>query len=103
MTKPQQSNDLMNLYAKEYEKSTGSKLRLNRNTAKWAARDIIDSFGYDECINAVNWYFSVKDSGYDWNWFVNNTEKLLEARQDYNDDLEFRKQMRQKAKEWLSE
>jgi hypothetical protein len=75
---------------------------LNRNTAKWAARDIIDSFGMDECLSAIDWYFNVKPSNHDWTWYANNVEKLLEARDDYTEDVKLRKERLLKAKEWLS-
>jgi len=103
MTAPKLSTDLMNYFAKSYESSNGSKLRLNRNTAKWAARDIIESFGYDECVSAIDWYFFVKQSGHDWNWYVTNAERLLEARDEHVKDKEFRKINRQKALEWLND
>jgi hypothetical protein len=102
MSTPKLSTDLMSYYAKSYENKNGVKPRLNRNTAKWAARDIIDSFGMDECLSAIDWYFNVKPSNHDWTWYANNVEKLLEARDDYTEDIKLRKERLLKAKEWLS-
>jgi hypothetical protein len=56
----------------------------------------------DECLSAIDWYFNVKPSNHDWTWYANNVEKLLEARDDYTEDVKLRKERLLKAKEWLS-
>jgi predicted AAA+ superfamily ATPase len=94
---------LIDYYVKSYESTHGNKPLINRNTAKWAARDLIDSFGLHESQRAVDWYFYVKDSGHDWIWYTNNVEKLISARKQKEDDDKARKVAREKARVWLSE
>ena len=98
-----QGNSLIGYFVSSYEKNNFAKPLVNRNTAKWAARDIIESFGYDECKGAVDWYFRVKESGHDWNWYANNVERLISARQEHERDAIIRRENRKRAKAWLNE
>lgn len=94
-------HELINYYHSLYVSHYNTTPLINKSTAKWAARDIIDSFGFDECVKAADWYFAVKDSGHDWNWYCNNVERLIVARRDKEKDDEQRRIGRKKAKEWL--
>lgn len=98
-----QGSSLIGYYVSSFEKKHFARPLLNRNTAKWAARDIIESFGLEECKAAIDWYFMVKDSGHDWNWYANNVEKLIVARQEKQRDDSIRRENRIRAKAWLNE
>lgn len=98
-----QGNSLIGYFVSSYQKNNLTKPLVNRNTAKWAARDIIESFGYDECKRAIDWYFYVKDSGHDWNWYANNVEKLISARHENEEDAKIRRENRKRARAWLNE
>lgn len=95
--------EIIEYFSDAYQLKYGFKPKINRNTAKWAARDIVESFGIEDCRNAVDWYFKVKDAGHDWSWYANNTEKLIVARsQKIQDDMS-RMVAREKARAWLNE
>ena len=98
----QQGHTLLNYYIASYQKAYNARPMINKNTAKWSARDVVDSFGLDECKKAVDWYFTVKDSGHDWNWYSNNVERLIIARKTKEQDDEQRKITRMRAKQWLA-
>lgn len=98
----QQGHTLLNYYIASYQKAYNARPMINKNTAKWSARDVVDSFGLDECKKAVDWYFIVKDSGHDWNWYSNNVERLIVARKTKEQDDEQRKITRMRAKQWLA-
>lgn len=98
----QQGHTLLNYYIASYQKAYNARPMINKNTAKWSARDVVDSFGLDECKKAVDWYFAVKDSGHDWNWYSNNVERLIVARKTKEQDDEQRKITRMRAKQWLA-
>lgn len=98
-----QGNSLIGYFVSTYEKNHLKKPIVNRNTAKWAARDIIESFGIEECKKAIDWYFYVKDSGHDWAWYANNVDKLIVARRNQEEDNKIRKHNRERAKAWLNE
>lgn len=95
--------EIINYFSNAYEEKYQSKPKINRNTAKWAARDIVESFGIDDCCRAVDWYFYVKDTGHDWVWYANNVEKLIAARNEKIKDDEARRVARERARVWLSE
>jgi hypothetical protein len=95
-------NDLISYYSLKYSSVYGNKPLINKNTAKWAARDLVESFGFDECQKAVDWYFHVKDRGHDWSWFTLNMEKLYQARKDKERDDQERKINRSRARAWLN-
>ena len=98
----QQGHTLINYYISHYTSRYEAKPLINKNTAKWAARDIVDSFGLEDCKKAVDWYFSVKQSGHDWSWYCNNVERLIVARKDKEQDDYQRKITRMRAKQWLA-
>jgi hypothetical protein len=97
-----EGNELINYFTVKYQDQYKTRPIINRNTAKWAARDLVDSFGINECLHAVDWYFYVKQEGHSWNWFVNNMEKLYNARFEKLKDDEQRKVNRARARAWLN-
>lgn len=103
MATPQESNKLMSLFNAKYKQTFGKTYRLNRNTAKWAARDIIDSFGYDDCAAGMEWAFRVRLDEFTWEWFAGNIDRLLAAKQIAERDEQARVDRRKRAKEWLNE
>lgn len=98
-----QGNSLIGYFVSSYEDRYAKKPLVNRNTAKWAARDIIESFGIEECKKAIDWYFYVKDVGHDWTWYANNVDKLIAARKNKEQDDIIRQQNRRRARAWLNE
>lgn len=95
--------EIIDYFSKAYESKHGSKPKINRNTAKWAARDIVESFGIADCRHAVDWYFQVKDAGQEWSWYANNVDRLIDARNQKIADDEARRVAREKARAWLNE
>lgn len=102
MTDIQLGHSLISYYVAAYKNRYKVNPMINKNTAKWAARDIIDSFGFDACKDAVDWYFYVKDSGHEWSWYVSNVEKLIVARKEKEIDDRMRQENRQRARAWLN-
>lgn len=97
-----EGNELITYFNAKYLERYNSRPIINKNTAKWAARDLIDSFGIDTCLLAIDWYFYVKSEGHSWNWFTNNMEKLVVARLEKSKDDEQRKVNRARARAWLN-
>lgn len=94
---PRQGTELMTFFAK----TTGA--RFNRATAKWAAREMIESFGVQSCRDAVLWYDKTcRQSGKpaEWNTFVRVAEECIKASEAYTKDVEHRRELRQSANEW---
>lgn len=75
---------------------------LNKYNEQWAADALLESFPYDQILESMQYYFSINQRP-TWKGFANNVDRLLQSMQAKKDDEEFRKEMRQKAKEWLSE
>ena len=92
---PKQSTELMTYFAK----TCPSAPRFNRATAKWAARDLIDSYGMDTCRKAIQWYGRVNRSP-DWNGFIRSADACVREMELYNADKEKRRKFRSIADEW---
>ena len=75
---------------------------LNRYKEQWAADDLLESWDDPQIYDAMEYYFKVNNTP-SWKGFCNNVDRLLQSMQAQKEDAEFRAQMRQKAKEWLSE
>jgi hypothetical protein len=90
---------LMNKFKKKLQES-GKSQDINLFSQQWAADAMIDSYGYDQCLEAIEYYFSISASP-DWTWFAYNSEKVIQSRRQDNEDRELRKKLRAGAKKWL--
>lgn len=94
---------LASLFVKEfrtaYKKTTGKEVSLNLYTEKWAAKDIIESYGYDECMIGMKWYFKVARV-YDWKIFIKNVGAYIDAANSATKDRQDRKSANERANAW---
>jgi hypothetical protein len=93
---------LLSRYAKLHTKHYEERVTLNLNVEQWAADALIESYGMPECYDLLEYYFSVSPSP-NWKYFANYADKIIDARQQYQKDLQERAERRAKAKEWLNE
>jgi hypothetical protein len=93
---------LLSRYSKFHTAKYEQKPSLNLNVEQWAADALIESYGIGKCYDVLEYYFSVAQSP-TWNYFAYNTEKILQARLDKEQDQKEREERRRMAKEWLSE
>lgn len=75
---------------------------INKYNEQWAADALLESFDYDDLLKAMNYYFSV-NSRPTWKGFANNADRIFQSMKAKKEDDDFRAEMREKAKEWLSE
>ena len=94
-----QANELLTFFSAQHKSKLGKPAFMNRAVAKWAARDLIESFGLDDCKKAVVWYFRVSKRN-EWTNFVNVAGTCItESNSVYNDE-EKRARNRRVANEW---
>jgi hypothetical protein len=93
---------LLSRYSKFHTIKYEQKPNLNLNVEQWASDALIESYGIHDCYDLLEYYFDVS-SNPSWKYFANYADKIIDAREQYKQDLIERKQRRQKAKEWLSE
>lgn len=101
MTNKQQKFALLTKFRKNL-KLKGIDDSMNIYAEQWAADALIQSYTLQGCYDLVEYYFAVSSSP-SWKWFVNNADKIYKAKKAREDDDQYRKQMRKKAKEWLGE
>ena len=75
---------------------------LNKYNEQWAADALLESFTFDQLKTAMEYYFKINQRP-TWKGFANNADRLLQSMQQQQQDLDFRREMRMKAKEWLGE
>jgi hypothetical protein len=93
---------LLSRYSKHHTARYEQKPSLNLNVEQWAADALIESYGMPALYDLLEHYFNVAQAP-SWNYFAYNAEKILQAKQDkQQDDIE-RAERRRMAKEWLSE
>ena len=93
---------LLSRYAKLHTKHYEQRVSLNLNVEQWAADALIESYGLPECYDLLEHYFSVAQTP-TWKYFANYADKIIDAREQYLQDLKERAERREKAKEWLNE
>lgn len=93
---------LLSRYAKLHTKHYEERVTLNLNVEQWAADALIESYGMPECYDLLEYYFSVSPNP-NWKYFANYADKIIDARQQLQQDIKERAERRAKAKEWLNE
>lgn len=93
---------LISRFEKHCKMNNVSIAPINKYNEQWAADALLESFEMDELYSAIEYYFSINPRP-SWKGFANNADRLLQSMQAKKEDQEFRAEMRQKAKEWLSE
>jgi hypothetical protein len=86
------------LYTQRYER----KSNMNLNVEQWAADGLVESYGISQCYDLLDYYFGIAQDP-TWNYFAYNAEKILNGKLEVAEDIKQRAELRQKAKEWLSE
>lgn len=90
---------LMNKYKKRLL-DIGKNSDMNMFAQQWAADALIDSFGYDTCLEAIDYYIKINSSP-DWQWLTYNMDKVIQSMRMEQDDLKIRAALREGAKKWL--
>lgn len=98
-TKAKQASELISFFKQEYVKHTGHSPVLNIVKEKWAARDLIESFGLEDCKRAVEWYFRV-NKRYDWKTFTYIVDICITESKSVENDAIKRRKYRSIAQEW---
>jgi hypothetical protein len=93
---------LLSRYAKLHTKHYEQRVTLNLNVEQWAADALIESYGMPECYDLLEYYFGVAQTP-TWKYFANYADKIIDAREQYEQDIKERAERRAKAKDWLNE
>ena len=93
---------LLSRFNKHYQNKYGIKPTYNLWAEQWAADALIESYGLQDCYNLLEYYFESAQKP-DWKYFSNFAHDIIVAKQNYELDIQERKQRRQLAKKWLSE
>jgi hypothetical protein len=94
-----QASELISLFREEYKQHTGHLPLLNIAKEKWAARDLVQSFGIEDCKRAVQWYFK-SSKRYDWKTFTYIADQCVSESKSVEEDIAKRRKFRKIAKEW---
>ena len=86
------------LYLQRYEQ----KSNMNHNVEQWSSDALIESYGISQCYDILEYYFSIAQEP-SWNYFAYNTEKIINGKNEVEQDKKDRQERRKLAREWLSE
>jgi len=74
---------------------------INDFKEQWAADALIESYGYDNCLDALDYYIRINDAP-NWSWFSYNIDKVVAAMEARDEDDRIRQLLRKRAKEWVN-
>jgi len=94
---------LMTLYQNLYTEKYKKPATLNKFREKWAMQDVIDSVGLDKAIDLMNYYFSLEKFGHPLQFFYYNFDKMENARNELQKDIETRRLLRENTKKMVEE
>lgn len=75
---------------------------INMYSQQWAADAMIESYGFDKTVEAIEYYFTVSASP-DWTWFAYNSDRLIQSMAEQDEDEKLRARLRAGAKKWLED
>lgn len=85
---------------KKYLSERGLSSDINIYSQQWAAEAMIESYGYQETLDAIEYYFRISASP-DWTWFSYNSEKVIQSKRLEEEDNIIRAKLRDGARKWL--
>ena len=86
-----------------YEQKYGSKPRINKYREKWAMQDVLDSIGFDQAKDVLNYYFRTGKPGHPLNFFYNNFDRLEDMMIQINKDVANRARLLEQTKKLVEE
>jgi hypothetical protein len=93
---------LLGNFTKKYKQQTGRDLVINKYAAQWDADALVDSYPKETLDALVARYFVVSDSP-SWKAFARDAQKIFDSMTREQEDVAYRKVMRQKVKEWMNQ
>ena len=75
---------------------------MNLNVEQWSSDALIESYGISQCYDILEYYFSIAQEP-SWNYFAYNTEKIINGKNEVEQDKKDRQERRKLARELLSE
>jgi hypothetical protein len=99
MTLAQDGTALLKFFESKYRLSVGRPSGMNQAKTKWAARDLIESYGLEQSKQAIEWYFKVSRR-LDWTHFVSIADQCVKEMHLAEIDSDKRRRNRTIANEW---
>ncbi len=93
---------LLSRYNKLHLQRYEAKSNMNLNVEQWAADALVESYGIGVCYDLLDYYFNISLSP-TWSYFAYNTQKILEAKIEVEQDIKERTERRELARKWISE
>jgi len=94
---------LLTIYMALYEQKYGKKPRINKYKEKWAMQDVLDSIGFEQAKDVLNYYFRTGKNGHPLNFFYNNFDRLEDMMIQINKDVANRARLLEKTKKLVEE
>jgi len=94
---------LLTIYMSLYEQKYGKKPRINKYKEKWAMQDVLDSIGFEQAKDVLNYYFRTGKNGHPLNFFYNNFDRLEDMMIQINKDVANRARLLEKTKKLVEE
>jgi len=94
---------LLTIYMALYEQRYGKKPRINKYKEKWAMQDVLDSIGFEQAKDVLNYYFRTGKNGHPLNFFYNNFDRLEDMMIQINKDVANRARLLEQTKKLVEE
>jgi hypothetical protein len=94
---------MLTIYMALYEQKYGKKPRINKYKEKWAMQDVLDSIGFEQAKDVLNYYFRTGKNGHPLNFFYNNFDRLEDMMIQINKDVANRARLLEQTKRLVEE
>jgi hypothetical protein len=102
MAERKERMSLLSRYSQLHFARYGARPTHNINAEQWAADSLIESYGLPGCYDLLSYYFEASQNP-SWKYFANYAEKVLEAKDQLEQDTRERRERLRMARAWLNE
>lgn len=103
MAERKERMSLLSRYSKLHLARHGTRPTHNINSEQWSADNLIESYGLPMCYDLLEYYFEASNGSFNWRYFANYAEKILDAKTQFEQDKKERQERRKLARAWLNE
>ena len=98
----QAAHALLGLFERFYHEKVGRETIINRYRDKWGMIDTIETLGYDNTKETLEFFFET-NGPYTLKNFYTNSDKIYESMLEVKADKEYRERLRQQTRELVEE
>lgn len=89
---------LVGVYEKLFRQKYGHRPTINRYRERWGMIDVIESIGYDNAVECLEYYFKINSPGHSLGFFFTHFDEVWDLMQRKKVDAKKRAELRERTR-----